>query len=242
MLVVAIGPQLSDEVRLFLAPQRTSNDVMDLARFRSLPLLAVLRGVKAEALEPLAETVVECGLQAIEITMNTPEAVRLITRLTRAARDRLMVGAGTVCSVDDFQAAVDAGATFIVSPTLVVDVVTACTEAEIPVFPGALTPREVIEAWSAGATMVKVFPASCFGPTYFRELKGPFPQVELLASGGVTAANLPSFFSCGASAVAFGGNVFRLDWLAEGRFDRIGEAVRELVTAYRAAAGAVIAT
>jgi 2-dehydro-3-deoxyphosphogluconate aldolase/(4S)-4-hydroxy-2-oxoglutarate aldolase len=103
----------------------------------------------------------------------------------------------------------------------------------VPVFPGALTPQEIQAAATAGATMVKVFPASCFGPGYFKEIKGPFADVELLACGGVSAGNMASYFANGASAVAFGASVFRRDWLDGRDYGRIRDEVRKLVDACR---------
>jgi 2-dehydro-3-deoxyphosphogluconate aldolase/(4S)-4-hydroxy-2-oxoglutarate aldolase len=206
---------------------------MDLDRFRELPLMGIVRGVKADAIEPLVETCVSSGLETIEITFNTPGAPDLIRRASKAARGRLMVGAGTITSTDDMKIALDAGARFIVSPVLVYDVVEYCAECEIPVFPGALTPQEIYNAWHAGATMVKVFPAKFFGPEYIKEVKGPFDNIELLACGGVTPANIKSFFSCGASAVAFGASVFKPESLAARNFDSIGNNLRELVAAFK---------
>jgi 2-dehydro-3-deoxyphosphogluconate aldolase/(4S)-4-hydroxy-2-oxoglutarate aldolase len=208
---------------------------MDVQRFRRLPLLGILRGITAADVPPLVEAVITAGLEAIEITMNTTGAPALIRSLTAAAQGRLMVGAGTVLRVEDLDAALDAGASFIVMPTLVPEVVAGCVSTGVPVFPGALTPQEILTAWRAGATMVKVFPASCFGPGYLREIKGPFPDIQVLACGGVHAGNMAAYFNCGAAAVAFGASVFRADWLAEQRYDRIGEAVRQLVRACYAA-------
>jgi 2-dehydro-3-deoxyphosphogluconate aldolase/(4S)-4-hydroxy-2-oxoglutarate aldolase len=167
--------------------------------------------------------------------MNTPAAPALIARMRAAAGDRLMVGAGTVLDLDALEHARAAGASFIVMPTLVAAVVERCVAAGVPVFPGALTPQEIHAAWSAGATMVKVFPAGVFGPTYFREIKGPFADIELMAVGGVDTDNMAAYFSCGASAVAFGASVFRREWLAERAYDRIGVEVRRLVAACAAA-------
>ena len=208
---------------------------MDLDRFRRLPLLGILRGIGAEHVPPLVEAIVSAGLETIEITMNTEDAADLIADMVRQGGDRLTVGAGTVLSSDDLDRARDAGASFIVMPTLVRDVVNRCVVKGIPVFPGALTPREIHEAWTAGATMVKVFPASCFGPAYLKEIKGPFRNIELLACGGVSAENMAAYFSAGASATAFGGSVFRPAWLEAGRYDRIGDEITRLVSACRAA-------
>jgi 2-dehydro-3-deoxyphosphogluconate aldolase/(4S)-4-hydroxy-2-oxoglutarate aldolase len=208
---------------------------MDLARFRRLPLLGILRGIVADDVEPLAEAMIGAGLTAIEVTMNTPDAPARIARLCAVAGERLMVGAGTVLDLDALAAARAAGASFIVMPTLVPAVVERCTAEHVPVFPGALTPQEIHTAWTAGATMVKIFPAAVFGPTYLREIKGPFDRIELMAVGGVTADNLSTYFACGAAAVAFGASIFRRDWLAARAYDQIATEVRRLVTACAAA-------
>lgn len=208
---------------------------MDLASFRRLPLVGILRGVAADDLPPLAEAAIGAGLTTIEITMNTPGAAALIARLRAIAGERLMVGAGTVLDLEALAAARDAGASFIVMPTLVTAVVERCVAAGVPVFPGALTPQEIHTAWTAGATMVKVFPAGVFGPAYLRDVKGPFESIELMAVGGIDADNLATYFACGASAVAFGASVFRRDWLAARAYDRIATEVGRLVTACTAA-------
>ncbi len=207
---------------------------MNLDRFRAVPLLGILRGIEAGAVAPLVETAAAAGINSIEITMNTPGAAELIRRAVAAAGDALMIGAGTVLSVDDLAAALDAGASFAVSPVLQPAVVARCVERRVPVFPGALTPQEIHAAWAAGATMVKVFPASCFGPSYLREIRGPFATVELLACGGVNATNLGEYFRQGAAAVAFGSSVFRPAWLAAGDFASVRAALDDLVRAWHA--------
>ena len=123
----------------------------------------------------------------------------------------------------------DAGATFIVTPVLVEDVMKYCVKNKIPVFPGALTPSEIYDAWNAGAAMVKVFPSGFFGPDYFKEIKGPFNDIELLACGAVTPENMKEHFSSGASAIAFGEGVFKREWLAGKDFKSIGEAVKRYI-------------
>jgi 2-dehydro-3-deoxyphosphogluconate aldolase/(4S)-4-hydroxy-2-oxoglutarate aldolase len=202
---------------------------MDLSIFKKRPVLGILRGIGPDVIEPLTETVIGSGLEAIEITMNTKGASGLIDDMVRCARGRILVGAGTVLDVNSLKEALDAGASFIVSPVLVVDVVKYCVNNRIPVFPGALTPQEVYNAWNAGATMVKVFPSNFFGPEYFSELKGPFADIKLLACGGVTPQNIRQYFDCGASAVAFGANVFKKEWLANKDFAGIGAVVKQYV-------------
>lgn len=212
---------------------------MDISRFKQLPIMGILRGGTPDIIEPLVETVVSSGLETMEIAMNTPGASVLIRGMAQAARQRLAVGAGTVLTMEDLQTALDAGAMFIVQPTLVREVVEYCAKNAIPVFPGALTPQEIYNAWCAGATMVKVFPAKFFGPAYFKEIKGPFQDVELLACGGVTADNIRSFFAGGASAVAFGGSLFKKEWLEAREFSRIGKGIEALIKEFRAADTAV---
>ena len=205
---------------------------MDLDRFRELPLIGILRGVQADSIDSIVETAVSSGLQTIEITMNTPGAPDLIRRAVKSAQGRLMIGAGTVVTSEHMKLALDAGARFIVSPTLVYDVVEYCRDNEIPVFPGAFTPQEIYNAWVAGATMVKIFPAQFMGPGYIKEIKGPFNSIDILACGGITSENIRSYFDCGASAVAFGGSVFREEWLTARDFDSIGRSIKALISAY----------
>jgi len=209
---------------------------MDLERFRRLPVMGILRGGDLDVVEGLVGALVDAGLETLEITLNTPDALAMITRAREAAADRLSIGAGTVLDRDGVNAALAAGATFIVSPVLVPEVVSECTRRGVPAFPGALTPREIHDAARAGAAMVKVFPASAFGPEYFREVHGPFQAVELLACGGVRASNCAAYFAAGAAAVAFGGSVFSADRLRSRDYDAIRRDVAELVAVVATAA------
>ena len=202
---------------------------MDINQFKKLPIMGILRGVGLDTIEALVESVVSSGLKTIEITMNTPAAPRLIRQMVASADSRLMIGAGTVLTLDDLKAALDAGATFIVLPTLVREVVEYCRKKNISVFPGALTPQEIYNAWQAGATMVKVFPAKFFGPAYFKEIKAPLAGIELLACGGVRPDNIKEFFSAGASAVAFGASVFKPEWLKKRDFLSIEKSIKALI-------------
>lgn len=202
---------------------------MDISDFKRLPLLGILRGIDAEMIEPLAETVISSGLRAIEITMNTPQAPELISRMSTAASGRIAVGAGTVLTMGQLREALEAGASFIVLPVLIPEIVEYCVQNRVPVFPGALSPQEIYEAWQAGATMVKIFPASAVGPDYFREVRGPFDDIDLLACGGVNAGNIAAFFAAGAAAVAFGTSIFRKERLRAGDFAGIGDDIKELI-------------
>ena len=203
---------------------------MDVEQFKKLPLLGILRGIDSDMVPPLVEAIVLSGLKTMEITMNTEGAPGLIQQMIETSDGRLCVGAGTVLTMNDLKAALDAGASFVVMPVLVSEVAEYCARNKIPFFPGALTPQEIYHAWNAGATMVKVFPSGCFGPEYFKEIKGPFNDVELLACGGVNEETVERFFSCQASAAAFGGSVFKRKWLESGDYSSIRNAIKILVS------------
>jgi len=199
---------------------------MDVGKFKKKPVMGIVRGLEPGQVEPLIEAVISSGLETLEITMNTRGAAQLIRKAGKIARKRLMLGAGTVLDMDSLKAALDAGATFIVMPVLIRDVLGYCVKNKIPAFPGALTPQEIYNAWKEGATMVKVFPAKFFGPEYFREIKGPFNDIELLACAGVTPQNMREYFACGASAIAFGASVFKKDRLQKKDYASITSAIK----------------
>lgn len=204
---------------------------MDLARFKRKPVMGILRGITREEVGPLFATIEQSGLETVEITMNTDGACGLIEQAVKLSGDKLMIGAGTVLDLDQLKAALDAGAGFVVSPVLVLPVVEYCVQKNIPVFPGAFDPQGIFEAWRAGAAMVKVFPARFLGPDYFKEIKGPLEQVELLACSGVTPENLADFFSSGASAVAIGSGVFKPEWIRAGEYQKIENRIRDYLLA-----------
>lgn len=199
---------------------------MDTVKFKQQPVMGIVRGAAPGQIEPLVEAVISSGLKTLEITMNTREATRLIRLARKIAGNRLTLGAGTVLDMDSLKKALDSGATFIVMPVLIKDVVRYCVKNKIAVFPGALTPQEIYNAWNEGATMVKVFPAKFFGPEYFREIKGPLNDIELLAVAGVTPQNMREYFACGAAAIAFGASVFRKEWLQNNGYRSIAKAIK----------------
>lgn len=193
--------------------------------------MGILRGITPAQVSPLLQTIINSGLKTIEITMNTDGAAGIIRQFVRDARGAVTIGAGTVLTCAEVDAACEAGATFIVMPVCIPEVVAHCVDRNVPVFPGALTPQEIYTAYAAGATMVKVFPAKTFGPAYIKELRGPFPQIPLLACGGISPDTIQSFFAAGASAAAFGGSIFKKEWLESGAMDRIAAAIEGLIAA-----------
>jgi len=205
---------------------------MTAEKIKELPVIAIIRGIKEEHLEPVINSVIQSRLKCIEITMNTDDADRLIRKTIEMAGDRLIVGAGTVYDMHNLKRALDAGVKFIVMPVIVEDIIKYCVRKNIPVFPGALTPTEIFQAWHLGATMVKVFPASAFGPKYFREIKAPFNDIELMATGGVSADNIKEFFISGASGAAFGASIFKKEWMENREFGKIQKGIEAIIKGY----------
>ena len=203
-------------------------------RFAELPIVGILRGFEVETVRQLVGATMAGGLRCIEVTMNSPSAVEAIGAAIEEGGDELQVGAGTVCTLEDLDQALGAGASFIVTPIVSAEVISACGEHGVPVMAGALTPSEIYEAWSLGAEMVKVFPANHFGPGYLKDLRGPLPEIRLMPTGGVNAETLGEFHSAGAAAFGVGGSLFSSQAIADGRVE---EAARSLVDAYEAAAG-----
>lgn len=198
-----------------------------------LPILGILRGIEESNIRHLVSTCIDSGISYVEITMNTKGAAHLIHQMINISFDKLVVGAGTVINMDSLDKALEAGAKFIVCPAVVDSVIKKCVQLKIPVFPGALTPTEVQRAWDLGATMVKLFPASVFGPPYIKELKGPFNTTKIMAVGGINEHNINAYFYNGADAVAFGASIFNIQWLAEGRYELIKEKIISLIKNYK---------
>lgn len=206
---------------------------MDIQKFKKLPILGILRGVEQDVIEPLTEAIAAAGLETVEITMNTPKAAELIKTMVKVSNKRLAIGAGTVLNAETLKSALAAGAQFVVTPVLIEDVTNYCVKNKIPVFPGAFSPQEIYKAWNAGASMVKVFPAKVLGPAYFKEIKGPFEKIELLACAGVTAENLKDYFLNGADAIAFGASIFKREYLLKKDFAKIIAAIGEIISSYK---------
>ncbi len=201
--------------------------------FKKEPVLGIVRGVPESNLQGVLDTTRDAGLKFLEITLNTNNALRLIASASEHYEEALCIGAGTVLTRERAEAAVTAGARFLVAPTLNEEVAAFCRERAIPYFPGALTPTEIERAWNTGAAMVKVFPASQLGPQYFREIKGPFGNIPLMAVGGVTADNIPDYFASGASAVAIGGSVFSDSRMVNREYSKIHNHLKEILFAVK---------
>lgn len=176
--------------------------------FQRLPVVGILRAFGRAEIDQMVPASLEGGLSNIEVTMNSPGAVELIARCIALAGPRANVGAGTVTDLVRLQQALDAGASFIVTPTVVPEVIEACVGRGIPVMPGAYTPTEIQQAWELGAHCVKIFPAETLGPGYLRAIKAPLPHIALMPTGGVSVETLGAFKKAGASAFGVGSPLF----------------------------------
>ncbi len=189
----------------------------NLSRFKEAPVLGIIRGAPKDSIQGVLDACVAGGLRFVELTLNTERALSLIESASQQFSEDLCVGAGTVLSLTDAKQAN-------------IDVATYCVENEIAYFPGALTPTEIEKAWSAGATMVKVFPASQMGARYFNTVRGPFNELPLMAVGGVDLSNAVEYLKAGASAVAVGGSLFTVTRMRNKDFNSIKIAIMELVS------------
>ena len=176
--------------------------------FNQAPIVGIVRNLSLADVSAILPLYRDAGLTTIEITMNTPNAEALIRYALDHEGDGLNIGAGTVCTMADLEQALTAGAQFIVTPILDESVIRACVKRDVPIMPGAFTPSEIYKAWSLGASLVKVFPATSLGPTYISDLKAPLGQIKLLPTGGITLDNMTDFLKAGADGVGVGSQLF----------------------------------
>ena len=207
-----------------------------LALIRDVGLVPIVRAGSPEDAFRAAEAIINGGIGIAEITMTVPNANQVMERVADRFGDQVLLGAGTILDPESCRAALLAGAQFIVTPSLDVRVIEMARRYSKPSFPGALTPTEVVAAWQAGADMVKIFPCGPVGgPKYIKALKGPFPQIDFVPTGGVNVETTPEFIKAGASAVAVGGELVDLKALREGKLDLIAATARRFVEAVRSA-------
>lgn len=165
-------------------------------------IVAILRAPTSDGFAAVAEVLVEAGITAMEITLTSRGAIEALAGLRRQLPASVSVGAGTVLSLDDAKAAVDAGAEFLVSPHLDVSLVQA---SPVPFYPGTATPTEMFQAYQAGAPLVKLFPAANLGPGFLRNVRGPFPRLNVMPTGGINVEDIADWLFAGAKAVGLGG-------------------------------------
>lgn len=206
----------------------TKSDI--LAKLRAQKVIALIRADSADSLLDCCEALRAGGLDAIELTMTTPNAIELVGRVSQKMPD-LMLGLGTVLDPATARAGIKAGAKFIVTPAVRPQVIATCQQEGIAILSGALTPTEACNAWDAGADVIKIFPAEYFGPAYIKSLKAPFPNMEFLPTGGVTPETVGEFLRAGAFATAAGSALVSPAALKARNWSAITARAKEFVTA-----------
>jgi len=202
-------------------------------RFEAMPIVGILRGFSLKETLTLASISEQTGLKNIEITMNTAGAEEQIKACLDSYGEDLNIGAGTVCDCAALDMALEAGAQFIVTPNVNEEVIRICVEGQIPIFAGAFTPTEIHLAYRAGATMVKIFPAEVLGPAYIKAVLGPFDQIPLMPTGGVSPENMQAWKDAGAKAFGVGGKLYNTKLVKEGDWAAITALARQFVAAAR---------
>ncbi|MEW9698437.1 bifunctional 4-hydroxy-2-oxoglutarate aldolase/2-dehydro-3-deoxy-phosphogluconate aldolase [Paenibacillus sp. SI8] len=194
-------------------------------------IVAIVRGVKETHIASVAQALHQGGITVMEVTLNTPGALRMISELQSQFADQMYIGAGTVLDLDDAKKAVEAGAAFLVTPNMDEEVIRWAKSEGIPIFPGAMTPTEIVKAWKAGATAVKVFPSASLGIAFIKELMGPLDHIPMMAVGGVTEENIKQFLDIGCYGLGIGGSLINVKEIEAGRFEWITDKAARLLAA-----------
>lgn len=198
-------------------------------------IIAIFRGVSGADAERGAESLLDAGIKLMEITMNTPGAMESLASWRKKYGDAACFGAGTVLDLEMAKIAVESGAQFIISPNLDEDVVRYGVERGIDVFPGVMTPTEIVRASKAGARAVKLFPMATLGLQYLKEIRAPLDQIPMIVTGGVNLNNIEEFIRAGAAGVGLGSHLVDKKLIAEGSFAALEANARKYVQAVKAA-------
>jgi 2-dehydro-3-deoxyphosphogluconate aldolase/(4S)-4-hydroxy-2-oxoglutarate aldolase len=200
-------------------------------------VVAVIRLADPGKLRAVVDAIAEGGIRALEITMTVPGAVDLIRQLARVLPNSCILGAGTVLDTATAVRVIDAGAQFVVSPVFRPEIIDSCHQSSVAVMPGCFTPTEILGAWDAGADVVKVFPATALGPTFFKDVRGPLPQVKLMPTGGVSLDNAGDWIRAGAVAVGVGTALLDTQAIATGNYAVLRSNAERIVANIRSARG-----
>lgn len=192
-------------------------------------IVAIFRGYTGDQADASAEALIRGGVKLVEVTMNTDGARDILYRWRERFEGRAWIGAGTVLDVDMAKLAIESGAQYLISPNLDESVISYAGELGIDVWPGVLTPTEMVRAWKAGAKALKLFPLGALGPEYIREVRGPLSHIPILATGGVDLSNVDAYWQAGASAFGLGSKLVRADWIKSGEYDKLEEHARHWV-------------
>jgi 2-dehydro-3-deoxyphosphogluconate aldolase / (4S)-4-hydroxy-2-oxoglutarate aldolase len=206
-----------------------------LEKVKTLGVLAVIRGPSPELTVQMVGALLAGGVSGIEITYSTPNAEEVVRTLVQKFGDEILIGMGTLTKPEQAQCAKDAGAKFLVSPVCEPTLVKAMIASGLPVMAGAFTPTEVLQAYNLGVDVVKIFPGSVGGPAYVKALKGPFPYIPMMPTGGVSSSNVADWFAAGVIAVGAGSELCPPQLAKEGKFDEISKRAADFVKVIQAA-------
>jgi len=207
-----------------------------LTSLKDSGVVAVIRTETASDLIEVSKALRRGGVRFIEITMTVPGALAVIQEaVSQLEGDDVFIGAGTVLDAETARAAILAGAQYIVGPTFDLDMVQLCNRYGIVVMPGAYTPLEILTAWQSGGDIVKVFPAGIGGPRFFKDIKGPLPQIDLLPTGGVNLETAPQYIKAGACAVGVGGALVGSGLIESRNYQAITENAQKFIEVIREA-------
>jgi 2-dehydro-3-deoxyphosphogluconate aldolase/(4S)-4-hydroxy-2-oxoglutarate aldolase len=217
-----------------MAQQRRQQTVDQIER---CGVVAVIRLQDPDRLKSVIDALRAGGVTALEVTMTVPRAIQLIEAIAPSLPDGVVIGAGTILDAETARAAILAGARFIVGPVFNRAVIEVCHRYDVAVMPGCFTPTEILAAWEAGADVVKVFPATALGPSYFKDIRGPMPQLRLMPTGGVSLENTADWITAGAVAVGVGTALVDGKAVAAGDYAAITARATRFVDAVRRARG-----
>lgn len=206
----------------------------DLQRVLNTGMVAIIRASSGEQLVNVARALYEGGIDVIEVTFTVPNAVEVLQAVHKDLGQKILLGAGTVLDPETARTAFLAGAQFLVSPTVNLEVIRMANRYDKLCMSGAYTPTEILTAWEAGADVVKVFPAEIGGPPYLKAIKGPLPQVRLMPTGGVNLETMHDFLKAGACAVGLGSSLVEKDAVEKGDFARIRSLAEQYVERFKA--------
>jgi 2-dehydro-3-deoxyphosphogluconate aldolase/(4S)-4-hydroxy-2-oxoglutarate aldolase len=201
----------------------------DLRHVLDCGIVAVVRSPDSRQLVDVVRALADGGVTVVEITMTVPHALDVLTQVRQELGDRILLGAGTILDTETARAVLLAGAEYIVSPTVNLDVIALCRRYDKLVMPGAFTPTEILTAWEAGADIVKVFPADVVGTAFFKALRGPLPQVRVMPTGGVDLTTAAAFLKAGACCLGIGSQLVEPDAVAKRDFARIRDLAKQYV-------------
>lgn len=204
-----------------------------LNQIKANGICAIVRGTSAGQLKKIAEALLKGGVKTVEVTFNTPGAAGMIEQLAQEYGKEMVIGAGTVLDPETARVAILAGAKFVLSPTLNLKVIEICQRYSVVMVPGVATATEALTAWENGARIIKIFPAGVLGAKYIKQLKGPLPQIEMMAVGAVSSSNLGEFFAAGACSAGIGGELVSAALVDAGNFAEITQRAAHFVDIFK---------